>query len=344
MQCDVIIPVQDRLDLTRDCLESVYRHTHTPFNLIIIDNASAAKTKDFLKAFSSLQKNVVIIQNECNLGWVKAVNQGMRRATGPYLCIMNNDVIVRTDDWLSRLMEVAESGDDIGLVNPHFETKKKIETDQPFIEVDFCRGYCILIKRAVVERIGLLDESYGLGYYDDDDYSVRAIISGFRCVRANGVAVEHIGDATFSSIFNNEKRLALHERNKMLFYSKWGRRLKIVFIVTRDMDKKALSDTLFALARKQHIIFVWSFKDSFTFQHINIRQRSFPRAFHGTLFYLALCLNRMKAKESKRYDLVFVDSARLNSVLPKGTAGTYYADIEKDRNRIEKIVNSASKA
>src|SRR3989338_3541546 len=80
-----------KTDLTRNCLESVYRHTHTPFNLIIIDNGSKAETKDFLKAFVSLQKNVIIIRNEYNLGWVKAVNQGMRRAVSPYLCIMNND-------------------------------------------------------------------------------------------------------------------------------------------------------------------------------------------------------------------------------------------------------------
>ncbi len=342
MKCDIIIPIFNRLELTKGCLKSIIEKTHTPYRLFLIDNGSDLKTKNFLESLKSSNENITLIRNQYNLGWVKAVNQGIRLSTSPYVCIMNNDTIVRTDNWLSKLMEVAESETDIGLINPTFEIKKKIAAKNLFIEVDFCRGYCALIKRVVIEKAGLLDESYGLGYYDDDDYSVRAIQAGFRCVRANGVLVEHLRDSTFSLLFKGENRLALHEKNKQLFYSKWGKRLKLIFIITKDIDKKKLSDILFSLARRQHIIYLWNLTLPFSLQHINIRERVFPSFFHRLFFYLALGLNKIR-KEPKRYNIIFSDDIKLNSRLSKIWHDIQRLDIEKGASEINRIVDSAAK-
>jgi len=78
----------------------------------------------------------------------------------------------------------------------------------------------------VIEKIGPLDEAYGLGYYDDDDYSMRAVEAGFRCVKANGVFVEHLRDSTFSALYAEDKRRQLHEKNKDSFTRNGGKGLR----------------------------------------------------------------------------------------------------------------------
>lgn len=340
-KCDIVIPVFNRPDLTKSCLDSIYEQTDIRFGLILIDNNSGPETKEYLRSFASTHDNVLLIRNEENLGWVKAVNQGIGASEAPFVCVMNNDTVVRTGGWLSKMTDVAMMEHDIGLVNPHFQAKKGVFSDGPFIEVDFCRGYCMLIKRNVIEKIGLFDESYGLGYYDDDDYSVRAIRAGFGCVRANGVLVEHVGDCTFCDMFREKKRLELHENNKRLFYSRWGRRLKLLFVLTKDHDRKIVSDLFFSLARRQHIIYVWNAGKPLLLRHINIREKRIPAVLHYFIF-LALCLNRIK-KETKRYGMIFTDKMRLKEMASKMFSGIYYFDLIKGDNRIKDLVESASR-
>jgi len=145
--CDIIIPVHDRLELTKACVESIELTTRSPYRLILIDNGSLEETARYLEAYASCTANVALVRNEENLGWVKAANQGLARATGPFAVLMNNDTVVKTPDWLGRLIEVAESEPDIGLVNPRFDVKMPVPSKRPYLEVDFCRGYCLLITR-----------------------------------------------------------------------------------------------------------------------------------------------------------------------------------------------------
>ncbi|MFA4981151.1 MAG: glycosyltransferase [Candidatus Omnitrophota bacterium] len=340
-ECDIIIPVLDNLELTRNCLESVYANIHTPFGLILIDNGSAPETKNYLREFAASHKNVRLMENAENVGWVKAVNQGLKASSSRFMCVMNNDTIVRTGDWISKLIAVAKSGNDIGLVNPFFQAKRMCpECDAPFTEIDFCRGYCVLIKREVLDKIGLWDEAYGIGYYDDHDYSVAAIRAGFRCVRANDVFVEHLGDSTFCALFDDAKRRALHERNKRYFYSKWGRRLNIVFILARRNNNKSVEDILLALARRQHIIYLWNLTGlRLAIKHINIREKVVPPIIFKLLRFISIRLNGLK-RESKRYDLIFVNDGP--SALDD-TANVYHVDAGRDAGRIMEIADKAAK-
>lgn len=343
-QCDIIIPVLRRADLTANCVESIRARTHSEYNLIFIDNASDPETKALLERLRSSMANVEVVRNHENLGWVKAINQGIRLSVSPFVCVMNNDTVVRTDGWLERLISVAESADDIGLVNPNFDVKEPRSIDgSRSIEIDFCRGYCILIKAAVVEKIGLFDESYGLGYYDDDDYSLRAIRSGFRCVMVPGVHVEHLRDTTFSALFKEDVRRSLHEKNKELFYAKWGRRLKVVVIVSRDGASEDLARILFSLARRQHIVSVWNLASPLRAGHINIRETHFPRILPAGAFSLLFGLNRRKRRE-KRYDAVFVDTDKFNLFASRIGFPLYRFDAAKDRARIEAIADSLARS
>lgn len=340
---DIIIPVYNEPLLTKNCLESIVAHSDSPYRLILIDNASGEETVKLLEDFARSHKNVKLVRNEDNIGWVKAVNQGIRFSSNPFICIMNNDTVVKTPGWLSKLTAVAEMAGDIGLVNPRFDIKREPGKNRPYIEIDFCRGYCVVIKKAVIAKIGSLDEAYGLGYYDDDDFSVRAIRAGFRCVRANDVIVEHLKDSTFSAVFKDDVRRALHEKNKQLFYARWGKRLKIVFITTGRFDREGLEDALLFMARRQHIVYVWNGSLPLGIEHINIREIRFPGFLAGIVCPVLLMLNRKK-QEAKRYNLVFVDDKRLGAWLAKDAYPVHYVDSNKDTDRLAEIVDSAAGA
>ena len=199
LECEIIIPVWNQLDYTSSCLNSIFKSTRTPFRIIIIDNASDKQTAQYLDSIKEkYPKQIVLVRNCENLGWVKAVNQGLFYSKSLYACVMNNDTVVYPG-WLSEMISVAEKDKLIGLVNPLWELPKryrgtpdgyfsKIITRQHgrFIETDYARGFCFLIKREVINKIGGLDEIFSPGYFDDWDYSARAIRAGFRCVRAEG--------------------------------------------------------------------------------------------------------------------------------------------------------------
>ncbi|MCM8761339.1 MAG: glycosyltransferase family 2 protein [Candidatus Omnitrophica bacterium] len=340
--CDIIIPVYNKEDLTSNCLKSIEAKTHTPYRLILIDNASGPLTMKFLEEYKITHPDSLLVRNDENLGWVKAVNQGIELSRAPYICVMNNDTIIETDDWLKRMIEVADSEEDIGLVNPDFADKlRHPPLTKPYIEVDFCRGYCVLIKRSVVEKIGGFDEAYGFGYYDDDDFSVRAIRAGFRCVKVRDVTVRHLRDSTFASLFKDDKRIALHEKNKELFYSRWGRRLKLVFIVTSDKADSKIAKLVLDLARKQHVVYLWNTAKSLFIEHINVRERFFPPIFSAVIFSTILFFNKMK-NEDKRYTGIFVDDRDMARVLSKMFKSIHYFDAEKDTHSVIKTIDAAA--
>lgn len=338
---DIIIPVFNELEVTKSCFESIRNNTDTPYRLIVVDNGSDKETGAFLEMYANGDSSVHLIRNASNAGWVKAVNQGIAASAANFICVMNNDTVVRTRSWLKMLLEVASMEEDIGLVNPCFKVKCE-PCRGPYVEIDFCRGYCIFIKRAVINRIGGLDEAYGLGYYDDDDFSLRAIRAGFRCVRASGVVVEHLKDTTFSAIFKDDARRALHEKNKKLFYSKWGRRLRIALFLNRCYEPGSVRDLMLTLARRQHIVYLWNGCKRLGLPHINIREKRLSKLSGWLSALITIAVNNGK-KEEKKFDMIFTDDAGLSGLLGVFRPDVVLTDMEASFGRITEMADKVSR-
>lgn len=206
------------------------------------EEKGAKKSKRAEKHFAC--KRFKVIRNEKNLGFAVGNNQGMAEAKGDYLLLMNNDVVV-TPGWLERLIAVAEREPKIGIVGPMSnyvfgpQWVEKVSYDtttlaginsfaesfaqrysgqaKPFWRVV---GFCMLIKRAVVEKIGGLDSRYGLGNFEDDDFSIRARLAGFESWIAEDCFVHHFGSRTFAGS-GIDYRESLH-KNWEIFKRKWG--------------------------------------------------------------------------------------------------------------------------
>jgi GT2 family glycosyltransferase/SAM-dependent methyltransferase/glycosyltransferase involved in cell wall biosynthesis len=248
----LVMLTHNQLPLTKACLESVLRHTREPYELVVVDNASTDATLAYLRELEAGFKRVphefcrkmTVIANAANLGFAAGNNLGMAVAGGEYVVLINNDVVV-TPGWLGRMLACARREPKIGLVGPmtnYVTGPQKVENPgydlASFKGLDefalaFARehagealphwrvvGFCMLIKRAVIEKIGGLDGRFGLGNYEDDDFSLRAALAGFESWIAQDCYVHHVGSQTFAEL-KVDYRQSL-EKNWGVFKQKWG--------------------------------------------------------------------------------------------------------------------------
>ncbi len=239
----IVILTFNQLDKTGDCIESIRRHTPEPHEIIFIDNGSTDGTLDRLRELCACNENYTLIANGENRGFAAGCNQGIEAAKGEYVLLLNNDVVV-TKDWLGGLLECLRLTPNAGIVGPMTNNISGIqqvpgvnyasvsELDAFAAEfrdrnrhqrIPFRRivGFCMLFRKSLTDEIGLLDESFGTGNFEDDDLCLRAAIAGYRNVIAGDVFIHHVGSASFRG--NNFDYVATLTDNGRLFREKWSR-------------------------------------------------------------------------------------------------------------------------
>ncbi|MHB9155197.1 MAG: glycosyltransferase family 2 protein [Endomicrobiales bacterium] len=237
----IIILTFNQLDMTRQCIESLEKHTKCDYEIIIVDNGSSDGTREYLNALLPAKSGLRLIFNDKNLGFSKANNQGIRIAEGDYFLLLNNDVIL-TAGWLERLLACAESDPAVGVAGPCTNhavgqqvVNAKLELDDPAIQKFACMqlmknagnwfethriiGFCLLARREVIEKIGMLDERFGPGGFEDYDFCLRVKQAGYKIMIAGDVFVYHIGGQGYSQ--NNLDYDKLRYQNVQIFIEKW---------------------------------------------------------------------------------------------------------------------------
>jgi len=235
----IVILTYNQLEYTKLTIDSIRKHTKARYEIIVVDNASTDGTVEYLKA----QKDIRTIFNSENLGFPAGCNQGMEIAKGDYIVLLNNDVIV-PDNWLEGLIDCADSHPTIGIVGPMSNrisgyqleqniTYKKINRMHDFAasyrrknrkkwyQSPRVAGFCMLIKREVLNKIGGLDTIFGIGNCEDDDFCLRAGLTGFKVAIAGDVFIHHFGSASFGKD-GNEKYKEFIRKNESIFKEKWG--------------------------------------------------------------------------------------------------------------------------
>jgi GT2 family glycosyltransferase len=322
MRCDIIIPAWNQMNFTKDCVDSIKKWTKYPFRLILVDNASDRETAAYLDSVNG--EKTLFIRNGINQGFVKAVNQGIAASDAPYICVMNNDTLA-TEGWLEEMVRIAESAKDIGIVNPAsnnlgqrpakgepielYANRLKSEKGK-YVELGSAIGFCMLIKREVIQRLGGFDEIYGMGNFEDTDFSRRAVKEGYRCVMACGAYVYHRESSSFKMVktFNED-----FERNREIYECRWGKPTRVVYVLDSydgNILKRVEADSL-KLARDGN--WVWYYlKDRIDPPlHSNIRVIELsPKFFHVKAIFNIL-------KKKKRFNEIFVGSENLYNVLGK---------------------------
>ncbi len=243
----IIILTYNNLDYTRQCIESIFCKTDGPdYEIILVDNASQDDTPRYLRGLAEKHPNIKLILNAENEGFARGNNIGVAAASGSYLVFLNNDTLV-TKGWLSKLLEHGRDSQ-VGMVGPvtnsaanesrisvdyqlkpgqdisgmeEFATRYTAEHAGETFEIDMLAFLCVLIRREVYQEVGPLDESFGQGMFEDDDYALRLRQKGYKLLCAEDVFIHHWGSASFSRLDGFEY-WQLFEANRRKFEQKWG--------------------------------------------------------------------------------------------------------------------------
>lgn len=222
----IIILTYNQLNLTKQCFKKIKENTDLDYEVIVIDNCSIDGTRDYLKAeLPNLFLNYKYIINEENKGFATGVNQGISIASGEYICLLNNDTEV-TKNWLSKMMLALESYEGAMIVGPvstgtfppqyvenYYDEVNLVK------EVNILYGFCILFSRKVIQSIGMLDEQYKVGNFEDHDFHERVIrIGGKLIVDCNTYIYHHCHKSWKSQIHLDYTTVV----NQKRFENKWG--------------------------------------------------------------------------------------------------------------------------
>jgi GT2 family glycosyltransferase len=235
----IIVLTYNGVELTLQCLESLGRVTYPAFDVLVADNLSVDQTPQRVRAQFP---DVRVVENGANLGFAAGNNVGLQIGLTEgydYLLLLNNDTEV-APDFLTQLVEVAESNQQIGVVGPliYYHERPDLiwsaggfvdwrngvtpmrtnEVDtgqyQGITDVDFVTGCALLIRRAALEQAGPLDERFFM-YYEETEWCVRIKRAGFRIVFAPQAKVWH--KIPLNARFDKEYLAYYMTRNRLLF-------------------------------------------------------------------------------------------------------------------------------
>lgn len=197
---------------TAECIDSLRSSTYRNFYILVVDNGSSDSSYEELK---KLSYQGFIIKNTRNLGYTGGNNIGIRHAMehgAEYVWLLNNDTVVHPK-CLEQLIIAGEKLPEAGLLSPvvyYAEEKAKVQFAKEYIDLrrmekssgyDIAKedsinhiihlpGTALMIKRAVIEKIGFLrDELFA--YWEDTDYCIRAVKANFKNVVVESAAVFH---------------------------------------------------------------------------------------------------------------------------------------------------------
>jgi len=234
-----VIETHNNLDYTQLCLEVVQQFTSEPDELIFLDQGSTDGTREYLQTIPES----ILIDSPAPSGFARGINRALQAAQHDHILLLHQDVMV-THEWLDRMLAVAQSDPDIGIVAPHSNVGKSNQAlaDIPpgndlrqlqlfareraslyaghGIQVNSASSCCWLINRALVARIGGLDPRFATRSFAEDDYCLRARLAGFRIMIARDAFVHHCNNCTVTGEQENDLKTLASDWAK--FKAKWN--------------------------------------------------------------------------------------------------------------------------
>ena len=239
----VVVVTWNGLELNRLCLESLVARTEWPnLEILVVDNASTDGTVELLAEMQRRDPRIRAILNSENRGFAAASNTGLAAASGDYLVLLNNDTVV-TRGWATALVRALASDPKLGLVGPvtnAIANTAKVDAgytsvadlpawaagwirahDREAFEIPMLALFCTAMPRRVYDEVGPLDERFGIGLFEDDDYNRRVRSKGYAVRCARDAFVHHWQMASFRKM-SKEAYFALYAENKRKYDEKWS--------------------------------------------------------------------------------------------------------------------------
>lgn len=201
----VVIPAVGLPALTRAAVGMARENAGMPCEIVLVDNGSLPENAERL-ADSGAD---VYLRYDAMLGYPAACNRGIEVSAGEFVCLLNNDAEPATAGWARGLVKTLE-GWPADIVSPVTDfvanppQKARPASDRkaprhPF-GVEKLFFVCVLMRRTLFAAVGLLDEAFGLGNSEDEEFCLRVKRAGGTLVVDPGVFVRHEGHATFGRL------------------------------------------------------------------------------------------------------------------------------------------------
>jgi hypothetical protein len=233
----IIIVNWNNKDILQDCLNSIYRtHNASKYEIIVVDNNSEDGSVELIK---DEFPNVVLLENNENLGFTKANNQAIKIARGNYILLLNNDTVVTNTYCFDRMIELMEKNPQVGILGCKllypdgtlqscgesfpsvwgiFKSQilftktwkrfgKNKQGDNHFKEIDFICGACLMTRKEILDQAGLFKEEYFM-YGEDVEFCYRVHKAGY-----------DIGVLTDESIIHLHSKSTEKNLTEMLYHS-----------------------------------------------------------------------------------------------------------------------------
>lgn len=246
-------------ETTKLCFDSLAQDSDFDrWELIVVDNGSDDDTPDQLRSLQAAYPSVHFIFNKENLGFAGGINTGIRCANGEIIFLLTSDTICPAG-MINRLAVHCEKDKTLGMIGPVTNAagnEQAIYTSSPDVAGKITEGlqyansggqtalnayrldfFCVAVARQALEKVGLLDEGFGRGYFEDFDYSLRMKKQGFRLLVAEDVFIYHYGSKTFGRAPYETRQLL--KSNKCRIIEKHG--TTTVFAHTRERNLSILA-------------------------------------------------------------------------------------------------------
>ncbi len=236
-EVSVVIPTWNREDLLRIILENLQNQLRPPEQIIVVDNGSTDNSRDVARQFGA-----DLLAFPENRGFAVAVNEGIKQASGDWIFILNNDVVLQRD-WIWQALQTAKDENASFIVGKLLRPNGKAEIDGSWDLISraayaWRSGYgkpdgpvwstrrrvysapmtAALFHRGVFDRIGLLETRFE-SYYEDVDFGIRCALAGVTGVYEPAAVATHMSKTTLGK--SSRRVYFLSARNQVLILAKY---------------------------------------------------------------------------------------------------------------------------
>ena len=240
----VVFPTMNRKEHLIKCIDSLLNGKHKKIEIIISDNGSTDNSVDTIR---KMFPEVIIFESDLNLGYAISVNNCIEKSKGEFILRLDDDMILEKET-ISNLLEIITNDSKIGAVScvNFFTERPEIlrstgmtinmftgntyiydrgrkyfgEYEKKLIEREIVPGGSMLVRRKVLEEVGMCSEEYFLTY-EDVDLSLKIRDAGYKIFVVGSAKIYHANEGL--SQINNNFRIYLKERGRVLLVKKFGK-------------------------------------------------------------------------------------------------------------------------
>lgn len=279
---DIVIPIYNAFEDLQICVESLKKHTDLSVHRLILINDNSPDERIYPYLEEQKSDHILVFHNEKNQGFSANINLGMSQSSENDVLLLNSDTVV-TKNWVENMLKCAYSSETIGTVTPlsnnatlcsvpvfceenRLPDYLTIDQAAEVVErISFCdypritvaHGFCMLVKREVIEKIGGFDaETFQRGYGEENDFCNRAEQAGYIHAMCDNVYIYHSGTKSFIS---KEKEKLIQQHEKIL-EDRYPVQMHNNAVYCRDNPNKYICDNVdlfFKLSNgKKNILYV----------------------------------------------------------------------------------------